>query len=200
MIGERIAEILAQVEKRHLGAILVVVIMAIPLALMLAGNLLPLNGFDVLPLILNGLFLLVLLLGVPFACRAIMGARLFDRIIVELAELTLETRDRLLSWRPAGRKQKKKARGRRAPVWRGPTGDVKLAAISIDVGLLVSALLHGALLRLPLEVRDRWAEEWSDHGSQQRGWRLVWWAMCLRLAAGRMGRECRRARLPLNGN
>lgn len=67
------------------------------------------------------------------------------------------------------------------------------------VGRLVSFLLRDALLQLPADVRERWAEEWADHGAHREGCRLVWWAMCLRATAARTGRAYRRARLPLGG-
>jgi hypothetical protein len=62
---------------------------------------------------------------------------------------------------------------------------------------LISYLLSSALQQLPEEVRQRWKEEWSEHRRHYNGWRLLWWALCLRATAARTGRECRQVRLPL---
>ncbi|WP_157240790.1 hypothetical protein [Catenuloplanes japonicus] len=79
-------------------------------------------------------------------------------------------------------------------------GSPESQLVANDKGRLVAFLLRSALAQLPEPVRDRWSEEWADHCSCQEGWRLVWWALCLRATAARTGREIRRAHLPLSGN
>ena len=64
---------------------------------------------------------------------------------------------------------------------------------------VVDRLLAAALLRLPAELRERYAEEWADHRSHKVGWRLLWWAFWLRATAARTAREYRHARLPRGG-
>lgn len=88
----------------------------------------------------------------------------------------------------------------RNPFVRGRLSDdgslVYLSATATTAERLVSILLQSALAQLPPQVRERWAEEWAEHGAQRNGWRLVWWALCVRATATRTGREYRCARLP----
>jgi two-component system NarL family response regulator len=71
----------------------------------------------------------------------------------------------------------------------------RLYAVTVD--RWVEASLAGALRRLPGQERARWAEEWSDHRSQQRGHlRMLWWAWCVRATASRTAGELGHARLP----
>jgi hypothetical protein len=58
---------------------------------------------------------------------------------------------------------------------------------------LTAHLLTGSLLQLSEELRDRYREEWADHRTHLRGWRLVWWALCVRATASRTGQEFRPA-------
>ncbi|GAB1695139.1 hypothetical protein KRM28CT15_69420 [Krasilnikovia sp. M28-CT-15] len=64
---------------------------------------------------------------------------------------------------------------------------------------LISALLRSALRQLPVEIRERWREEWCEHRGHLHGWRLAWWALWLRATATQTGREYQRARLPQGG-
>lgn len=70
----------------------------------------------------------------------------------------------------------------------------RLVAVSMD--RLVSFLLAGAVRRLPDAAQDRWTEEWNDHRGNQRGLRLLWWALCVRTTATRTAHELRTAQLP----
>ena len=49
-------------------------------------------------------------------------------------------------------------------------------------------LILCAVRQLPQGLRDRYAEEWADQRTHLSGWRLVWWALCLRATATRIGR------------
>jgi hypothetical protein len=64
------------------------------------------------------------------------------------------------------------------------------------VGRLADYLLDRAGRRLPEAFRDRFAEEWQDHRTHYRGWRLLWWAFCVRATAFRTAGELQQARLP----
>jgi hypothetical protein len=83
--------------------------------------------------------------------------------------------------------------------WRtreGPAGIRPEPQTAPRIDRLVSYLLDSAVQQLPDGLWDRWAEEWAEHRTQRRGWRLVWWALCLRAVASRTGQEYRRAQLP----
>jgi hypothetical protein len=55
------------------------------------------------------------------------------------------------------------------------------ACASVD--RLVDYLLDQTVQKLPAATRDRFAEEWQDHRQHYSGWRLVWWALCVRATA-----------------
>jgi hypothetical protein len=61
---------------------------------------------------------------------------------------------------------------------------------------LVDHLLDRAVLLLPDDDRERWAEEWAEHRTHRSGLRLLWWAWCVRATASRTAGELRHARLP----
>jgi len=64
------------------------------------------------------------------------------------------------------------------------------------VDYLVDYLVERAVRRLPEGARDRFAEEWLDHRSHLQGWRLLWWALCVRATAALTASELEHARLP----
>jgi hypothetical protein len=55
------------------------------------------------------------------------------------------------------------------------------ACASVD--RLVDYLLDRAVEKLPAAASARFAEEWQDHRKHYSGWRLVWWALCVRATA-----------------
>jgi hypothetical protein len=55
------------------------------------------------------------------------------------------------------------------------------ACASVD--RLVDYLLDRTVEKLPAATRARFAEEWQDHRQHYSGWRLVWWALCVRATA-----------------
>jgi hypothetical protein len=55
------------------------------------------------------------------------------------------------------------------------------ACTSVD--RLVDCLLDRAVEKLPAVASARFAEEWQDHRQHRSGWRLVWWALCVRATA-----------------
>jgi hypothetical protein len=57
------------------------------------------------------------------------------------------------------------------------------ACASVD--RLVDYLLDRAVEKLPAAASARFAEEWQDHRQHYSGWRLVWWALCVRATAMR---------------
>jgi len=60
----------------------------------------------------------------------------------------------------------------------------------MSINRLVTHLLTVSLRRLPEELRGRYREEWANHHTHLQGWRLTWWALCLRATASRTGRAC----------
>ncbi|MGH3916804.1 MAG: hypothetical protein ACRDTC_25855 [Pseudonocardiaceae bacterium] len=50
---------------------------------------------------------------------------------------------------------------------------------------LVDYLLDRAVDKFPEGFGARFAEEWTDHRQHYSGWRLVWWALCVRATAMR---------------
>ncbi|WP_018505359.1 hypothetical protein [Parafrankia discariae] len=74
--------------------------------------------------------------------------------------------------------------------------DVPQAPAAGLTNQITSHLLGQAASALPGPVRERFAEEWADHRSHYRGWRLLWWALCVRATATRTARELRAAQLP----
>jgi hypothetical protein len=82
--------------------------------------------------------------------------------------------------------------------WRRPkpagAGDTPGALLS--AGWLAEWLLAGAVGRLPEGFRERYAEEWGEHRTHRSGWRLLWWAVCVRATAARTARELQHPRLP----
>jgi hypothetical protein len=111
-------------------------------------------------------------------------------------------RDRLHDGEDLFRRLLPRVRGRwRSPIARGRrrSGPEVVDRPMVDGDWLIGVLLRSALEQLPVEVRERWAEEWVEHSAHRSGWRLVWWAACVRATAVRTGREYRRARLPLGG-
>lgn len=53
----------------------------------------------------------------------------------------------------------------------------------------VDHLLGQGVQALPAPFRERFAEEWADHRSHYRGWRLLWWALCVRVTTTRTRRK-----------
>lgn len=68
------------------------------------------------------------------------------------------------------------------------------ACTSVD--RLVDYLLDRTVEKLPAAVSARFAEEWQDHRTHYSGWRLVWWALCVRATALRTVAALGPARLP----
>jgi hypothetical protein len=68
------------------------------------------------------------------------------------------------------------------------------ACTSVD--RLVDYLLDRTVDKLPAAVSARFAEEWQDHRTHYSGWRLVWWALCVRATALRTVAALGPARLP----
>jgi hypothetical protein len=68
------------------------------------------------------------------------------------------------------------------------------ACTSLD--RLVDYLLDRAVDKLPAADSDRFAEEWRDHRQHFSGWRLVWWALCVRATAMHTVTALGPARLP----
>ncbi|MCM3883326.1 hypothetical protein [Frankia sp. R82] len=66
----------------------------------------------------------------------------------------------------------------------------------MNVNRLATHLLDRASCQLPEPFQERFAEEWADHRTQYRGWRLLWWALCVRVTATRTARELRHSQLP----
>jgi cobalamin synthase len=60
-----------------------------------------------------------------------------------------------------------------------------LLSACTSVDRLVDYLLVWAAGKLPEASRARFAEEWHDHRQHYSGWRLVWWALCVRATAMR---------------
>ncbi len=56
-------------------------------------------------------------------------------------------------------------------------------------------LARGARV-IPESFRERFVEEWADHRTHYRGWRLLWWALCVRVTATRTAGELRAAQVP----
>jgi hypothetical protein len=67
------------------------------------------------------------------------------------------------------------------------------ACTSVD--RLVDYLLDRAVDKLPAAASARFAEEWRDHRQHYSGWRLVWWALCVRATAMRTVTALEPARL-----
>jgi hypothetical protein len=67
------------------------------------------------------------------------------------------------------------------------------ACTSVDG--LVDYLLDRAVDKLPAAASARFAEEWRDHRQHYSGWRLVWWALCVRATAMRTVTALEPARL-----
>jgi hypothetical protein len=61
---------------------------------------------------------------------------------------------------------------------------------------LVDYLLDRAVDTLPVAASARFAEEWQDHRQHYSGWRLVWWALCVRVTARRTVTALGLTRLP----
>jgi hypothetical protein len=72
----------------------------------------------------------------------------------------------------------------------------RLLRACISVERLVDYLLDRALDTLPVAARARFAEEWGDHRRHYAGWRLVWWALCVRATAPRTNTALGPARFP----
>jgi hypothetical protein len=73
----------------------------------------------------------------------------------------------------------------------------RLLQAGTSVDRLVDYLLDRAVDKLPVAAGARFAEEWRDHRQHYRGWRLLWWALCVRATAMRTVAElgpARRAR------
>ena len=68
------------------------------------------------------------------------------------------------------------------------------ACTSVD--RLVDYLLDRTVEKLPAAASARFAEEWQDHRKHYSGWRLVWWALCVRATAMRTVAALGPARLP----
>ncbi|MGH3752735.1 MAG: hypothetical protein ACRDRP_08570 [Pseudonocardiaceae bacterium] len=68
------------------------------------------------------------------------------------------------------------------------------ACTSVD--RLVDYLLDRAVEKLPAAASARFAEEWRDHRQHYSGWRLVWWALCVRATAMRTVAALGSAQLP----
>jgi hypothetical protein len=64
-----------------------------------------------------------------------------------------------------------------------------------SVNGLVDYLLDRAVDKLPAAASARFAEEWRDHRQHYSGWRLVWWALCVRATAMRTVTALEPARL-----
>lgn len=60
-----------------------------------------------------------------------------------------------------------------------------LLSACTSVDRLADYLLDRAVGKLPEASRARFAEEWQDHRQHYSGWRLVWWALCVRATAMR---------------
>lgn len=76
----------------------------------------------------------------------------------------------------------------------GDTRHLPQACTSVD--RLVDYLLDRAVGKLPEAFRARFVEEWQDHREHYSGWRLVWWALCVRATAMRVVAALGPARLP----
>jgi hypothetical protein len=72
----------------------------------------------------------------------------------------------------------------------------RLLRACASVDRLVDYLLDRAVEKLPAPARARFAEEWQDHRQHYSGWRLVWWALCVRATALRTVAGIGSARLP----
>lgn len=87
-----------------------------------------------------------------------------------------------------------------------PSGEGNVAALPITrrsrpvhtgpVDHFVDTLLGRGANVLPTPFQERFTEEWDDHRTHHRGWQLLWWALCVRATATRIGRELRHAELP----
>jgi hypothetical protein len=136
------------------------------------------------------------LLGVAVAAG---GATTVAGIVIKASQFSLvDAVSNLVGHLRRGERERPKnpfTRPRRRP--RGNT--MTQVARSPLSGRLAAVLVHGAVLQLPHEQRERWAEEWAEHGAHRTGWRLLWWALCLRATAARTGREYRRVQVPLGG-
>lgn len=56
--------------------------------------------------------------------------------------------------------------------------------------------LDQAVKKLLEASKARFAEEWQGHRTHYSGWRLVWWALCVRATAIRTVAALGPARLP----
>ncbi|MBV9313139.1 MAG: hypothetical protein JO100_05210 [Pseudonocardia sp.] len=72
----------------------------------------------------------------------------------------------------------------------------RLLSACTSVERLVDHLLDRAVGKLPEASRARFAEEWQDHRTHLSGWRLVWWALCVRALAMRTAAALGPSRLP----
>ena len=72
----------------------------------------------------------------------------------------------------------------------------RLLSACTSVERLVDYLLDRAVGKLPEVSRARFAEEWQDHRTHFSGWRLVWWALCVRALAMRTAAALGPSRLP----
>ncbi|MGH4006915.1 MAG: hypothetical protein ACRDTH_01875 [Pseudonocardiaceae bacterium] len=104
-----------------------------------------------------------------------------------------------------GRGRSVRVRRTQSSGWRGGLGGLRVslcgnmrrllqACTSVD--RLVDYLLNRTVEKLPAAASARFAEEWQDHRKHYSGWRLVWWALCVRATAMRTVTALGPARLP----
>lgn len=90
-----------------------------------------------------------------------------------------------LAWRPR--------QSRRRGILTDKTALLRMGEV---LGRAVDHLLGHAAHSLPTPFQERFTEEWADHRSYHHGWRLFWWALCVRATATRTARELRTTQLP----
>ncbi|EIV93656.1 hypothetical protein [Frankia sp. QA3] len=106
---------------------------------------------------------------------------------------------RLRSRRASGSRQSERASGSlRGWVHRANNRGERrrLPQMCGNVDRLVDHLLARAVQQFPEHDRDRWDEEWADNRTHLKGWRQLWWALCVRATATRTAHELRATQLP----
>ncbi|MCM3920259.1 hypothetical protein ND748_00960 [Frankia sp. AiPs1] len=149
--------------------------------------------------------------GVGFGCgviaafvgvAALVGsaaavARLADVSLADAIVFAVAGGEPLQSRRASGARRREMPSGS----WRGwfyqaDSASERRLRVHMNANRLATHLLARASHRLPEPFRERFTEEWQDHRAHYQGWRLLWWALCVRATATRTARELRRAQLP----
>jgi hypothetical protein len=143
------------------------------------------------------------LIGIPWILTVASGGSVVSVVSIALASAGFAAGRR--SVRPCVRVRDNNGRVRRSSRLSGELGWLRVSpggnmrqlhqgCTSVD--RLADYLLKQSVETLPMASKARFAEEWQDHRQYYSGWRLVWWALCVRGTALRTVTALGPAQLP----